>query len=62
MYMDGWDIALMLVATYFAIMILVRLMRKRRDDLVANMRGQIEQEQKRRAALAKQENEESDAA
>jgi hypothetical protein len=53
--MDGWDIALLVVAAYLAVMGLVRLMRAQRDYWVAELRRQAEAEQqrKRQAELAK---------
>lgn len=48
--MDGWDIALLVAASYVAVSSLVRLMRQRRDELSVEMRRQLEAEQRRRAA------------
>jgi hypothetical protein len=41
-WLDGWDIALILIATYIAVMALVRMMARRRDQLVADVRRQID--------------------
>jgi len=44
--MDGWDIALLVLAAYVAIVVLVRLMIRRRDQLVAEMQVEAEQAQR----------------
>ena len=44
---DGWDLALLLVAAYFSVTLLVRLMRDRRDQLVDGLHKQIEEERRR---------------
>lgn len=36
------DVVVLLIASYVAVMSLVRLMRRRRDDLVADVQRQIE--------------------
>jgi len=41
--MDGWDIALLVVAGYVAVTALVRLMLRRRDQVVEALRRQAEQ-------------------
>ena len=41
-WMDNWDIVLMLFAVYVAIMALVRMMARRRDYLVADVRRQLD--------------------
>ncbi len=46
--MDGWDLALLAVAGYVAVMTLVRLMRRRRDAVLQQFREQVEAEQKRK--------------
>ena len=48
--MDGWDLLLLFVAGYFSVVLLVRMMTRRRDHLVHEMRQQIRQEQVRLAA------------
>ncbi len=50
--MDGWEIALLATAGYVAVTTLVRLMLRRRDQMVEQLRGQAEQRTagKRRAA------------
>ena len=62
--MDPWEIALWLVATYVAVVSLVRLMAHHRDRLVDRLREQLRSERreqaqnilarKRRAAALKQ--------
>jgi hypothetical protein len=41
------DTFLLVFAAYFAVMSLVRLMRRRRDDLVADVQQQVESRSKR---------------
>ena len=48
--MEAWEVFVLLFAFYIAIMSLIRLMRQRRDTLVADMRRQIEEERQRREA------------
>ena len=48
--MDGWDLLLLFVAGYFSVVLLVRMMTRRRDQLVHEMRQQIRQEQVRLAS------------
>jgi heme exporter protein D len=48
--MDNWDVTLLVVMGYLAIVALVRLMSRRRDQLLDEFRRQIEEEQKRAAA------------
>ena len=45
-WLDRWDVALMLVAVYVSVMTLVRLMVRRRDQLVADVRQQLESHRK----------------
>jgi hypothetical protein len=47
--MDNWDVTLLVVMGYLAIVALVRLMARRRDQLLDEFRRQIEEEQKRNA-------------
>lgn len=44
--MDGWDIALLMLAAYVAVVALVRLMIRRRDQLIAQLQGEAEQAQR----------------
>lgn len=54
--MDRWDILIIVVAGYLAIMTLVRLMAARRDQLVQQVRQQIEQQRaQQKAAPAPQD-------
>jgi hypothetical protein len=46
--MDNWDLTLLIVAGYVAVVALVRLMRRQRDHLLDEMRRQIAKEKKRR--------------
>jgi hypothetical protein len=48
-WLDRWDVILMLVAGYVAVMSLVRMMARRRDQLVAD----VEQQLKAQRELAK---------
>jgi uncharacterized OsmC-like protein len=51
--MDGWDVALLAVAGYVAATALVRLMIRRRNRMIEQIRVQIEEERKRREAEEK---------
>ena len=42
MSMDGWDIALYVLAAYLAVRILVRMMAARRDRLIEQFRQEME--------------------
>ena len=46
--LSGWDVAILAVAAYISIVSLVRLMRHRRDDVVARLQVQVEAAQKRK--------------
>ena len=48
--MDGWDLALLVVAGYVATTALVRLMIRRRDRMLAEFRRRMADEKKRKAA------------
>ncbi len=52
-HMDGWSIALLVVAAYVAVLALVRLMRKRRDQMVERFREEVEKEKKMQEAERK---------
>ncbi len=41
-WMDRWDVVLALVASYVAVMTLVRMMARRRDQDVAEVQRQLE--------------------
>ena len=46
--MDGWDIALLAMAGYVAVVTLVRLMIRRRDQLLDELRRKVRQEKQRK--------------
>jgi hypothetical protein len=46
--MDNWDITLLVIAGYFAVMGLMRLMARRRDQVLNQLQQQIEEEQSNR--------------
>lgn len=46
--MDGWDIALFVAAGYLAVVWLVRLMGRQRDQLVGQLRHEMAHERKKR--------------
>jgi hypothetical protein len=46
---DRWDAALMVAAVYVAVMTLVRLMARRRDQVVADVEQQLETHRKQQA-------------
>ena len=46
--MDRWDWVLFALAVYVAVVVLVRLMTGHRDKLVAHLRQQVQQEQRRK--------------
>jgi hypothetical protein len=45
MQFDGWDVALLVAAVYIAVTALVRLMLRRRDQVLEELRRQVEHEQ-----------------
>ena len=45
--LDTWDIVLLVIASYVAIVTLVRLMRQRRDELLAKLRSDFNTEKAR---------------
>lgn len=45
-WLGRWDVALLLVAAYLAVMTLVRMMIRRRDQVVADVRQQVESHRK----------------
>ena len=47
MSMNFWELALLSAAAYVAIVTLVRMMRRKRDDLVDELNEQAEEEQAR---------------
>ena len=48
--MDGWDLTLLLVAGYLAVVFLVRLMTNRRNQMLGQLRGQMEKEKRLKEA------------
>lgn len=48
--MDRWEVVLLIVGAFVAVRSLVRLMRARRDLLVAQVQGQIELNKKKQKA------------
>ena len=60
--MDGWDVALLVAAGYLAVTALVRLMIRRRDQLVAHFRRDVEKEKRRRRAQQRQQPQRKQAA
>ena len=53
--LSGWDIAILVIAAYVAIVTLVRLMRHRRDTEVARLQAQVALEQRRKRAAEQQQ-------
>ncbi len=53
--MDGWSIALLVIAGYVAVTGLVRLMVRHRDQLLGRFRTEMEAEKQRKKAKQKQE-------
>ena len=39
--MNAWDVAILLVAAYVAVLALVRLMRRRRDAVIAQLQTEV---------------------
>jgi hypothetical protein len=48
--LSGGHIAILAIAAYISIVMLVRLMKYRRDEVVAQLRGQVAAEQRRKRA------------
>jgi len=46
-WMDRWDVVLLVLSAYVAVMALVRLMTRRRQELVADLEHQIKAHRKR---------------
>ncbi len=53
--MDSWNIALWVVAGYIAVIALMRLMAHKRNEVMAEFRGEVEKEKSRRKAAAANE-------
>ena len=62
--MNAWDIAILVGAVYLSVILLVRLMRQRRNQLIEELRGQIviEQARRREAERAERRRRRSEAA
>ena len=58
MQLTGWDIAILAVAAYVAVMVLVRMMRKRREVIEATFKERLQQEKARLAEHREREKEE----
>ena len=54
--LDRWDVILLAVAGYVAVLTLTRLMARHRDRLVADLEQQVAAEQRRQNAAAQQAN------
>ena len=50
--MDSWSIALWVVAGYIAVVALMRLMAHKRNEVMAEFRGEVEKEKNRRRIAA----------
>jgi hypothetical protein len=46
--MDNWDITLLVIAGYLAVVSLMRLMARRRDQVLGQLQQQVEDEQNNR--------------
>jgi hypothetical protein len=46
--LNNWDITILIVAGYLAVVALIRLMTRRRDQLIDELHRQIEAENKRK--------------
>lgn len=46
--MDTWDVTLLVVAGYLAVVALVRLMARHRDQLLGDFRRQVAEEKKKK--------------
>ncbi len=53
--MDRWDLLIVFVAGYIAVMTLVRLMSRRRNELVGQVREQIVDLQKKKKKAKKKD-------
>ena len=53
--MDGWDVALLVFAGFMAVLALVRLMIRRRDQLIERFQEEVNAERERRREAAKNE-------
>ena len=55
--MDGWQLALLAVSGYMAVVTLIRLMQKHRDRLYAQLEAELERQRAERKAKKKAERE-----
>ncbi len=58
--MDRWDVALLAVVGYVAVMALVRLMTRHRDQVVDELQKQVEAERRRMKAEEKNQREQGE--
>ena len=54
-HMDAWDVALLAVAGYVAVLSLARLMLRQRDRLLDELRGRMLQEKRRKKKQQQQQ-------
>ncbi len=47
--MSNWDLILLVVAGYIAVVSLVKLMRRRRDDVYRELEAEVERERERKS-------------
>ena len=53
--MNAWDVAILLVAAYVAVLSLVRLMRRRRDAVIAQLQTEVAAQLDRKRADRRRE-------
>ena len=58
--MDRWDVALLAVVGYVAVMALVRLMTKRRDQMIDELQEQVKDEQRHKKAEEKKQHQQEE--
>ena len=58
--MDRWDVLIILVAAYLAVMVLVRMMAQRRNQLVDHIRQRIQEQQNGNNPSSDQNRDETD--
>ena len=61
-WMNHWDIVLLVIATYVAVMTLVRMMLRRRDELVSDVRRQFDARRSKGKKKSKSQKQTRDAA
>ena len=61
-WMTRWDILLLVVAAYVAVMTLVRLMKQRRDVLIADVQRQMAAHRRAKKRQRQRDDESRDAA